>query len=311
MIATPVQTPAIQHTPAPPGQRAPTRVLSALVFALASLIGVFAFIAPFFLPTIAQNTAGMGGQAYSPLFLVTLLLLSLGALMLEAQGRAMNAKLIALLGVLIAINSALRLAETVLPGPGGFSPVFMLIILTGCVFGARVGFLMGALSLLVSAFVTGGIGPWLPYQMFTAGWMGMTAGIFSSIPPLVPRSGTRIAGDFRLPIFDSSESKIGNRKSKIRFGALLAFAAAWGFLYGAIMNLWSWPFLAGDPAQSWQAGLSVADGIKRYAVYYVATSLWWDAFAAIGNVMLLALFGLPTLKVLLRFKRKFLFEIGD
>ena len=117
--------------------------------------------------------------------------------------------------------------------------------------------------------------------------------------------------DFGLPIFDSSQSKIANRKSQMRFVALLTFAGVWGFLYGAIMNLWSWPFLAGDPAQSWQAGLSAADGLKRYAVYYAATSLWWDAFAALGNVALLALFGLPTLKVLVRFKRKFLFEIGD
>ena len=124
---------------------------------------------------------------------------SMMALVLEAQGRAMNAKLIALLGMLIAVNSALRFAETALPGPGGFTPVFMLIILTGYVFGARVGFLMGALSLLASAFVTGGVGPWLPYQMFTAGWMGMSAGIF----------------DFRLTIFDSGQSSIENRQSSI------------------------------------------------------------------------------------------------
>jgi energy-coupling factor transport system substrate-specific component len=267
-------------------------VLSALVFGLASLMGVFAFVAPFFLPAIVQSTTGLGGQAQSPLFLAALLTLSLGALMLEAQGRTMNAKLIALLGVLIAINSALRLAETVLPGPGGFTPVFMLIILTGCVFGARIGFLMGAMSLLVSAFVTGGIGPWLPYQMFAAGWMGMTAGIL----------------DFGFSIADSDQSTIQNPKSKIGFVLLLLFAAVWGFLYGAIMNLWSWPFLAGDPAQSWQAGLSAADGLKRYAVYYAATSLWWDAFAAAGNVALLALFGAPTLKVLLRFKRRFFFQ---
>lgn len=296
MIAT--QAPVIQPAAAAASTKRrvnPSRILSVLIFGLASLMGVVAFVAPFLLPAIAQNTPSMGGQAYSPLFLVALLTLSLGALMLEAQGRAMNAKLIALLGVLIAINSALRLAETVLPGPGGFTPVFMLIILTGYVFGARIGFLMGALSLLVSAFVTGGVGPWLPYQMFAAGWMGMTAGILDS----------------RLRIVNLNQSAIQNPQSKILFVGLLLFAGAWGFLYGAIMNLWSWPFLAGDPAQSWQAGLSVADGIKRYAVYYAATSLWWDAFAAIGNVALLAVFGPPTLKVLLRFKHKFLFEIGE
>ncbi len=233
----------------------------------------------------------MGGQTQSSVFLVAMLVLSLGALILEAQGQAMNAKLITLLGVLIAINSALRFAENALPGPGGFTPVFMLIILTGYVFGGRIGFLMGALSLMVSAFVTGGVGPWLPYQMFTAGWMGMSASILSR-----GVEEQRSGGAHAPPHLRS-------------LAPLLLFSAVWGFLYGAIMNLWSWPFQAGDPAQSWQTGLGAIDGLKRYAVFYVATSLWWDAFAAIGNVVLIALFGLPTLKALLRFKRKFLFEV--
>lgn len=291
MIATPAQSSTIQPTAARP-RRASTRLFSALVFALASLIGVFAFIAPFFLPAVARNTTGMGGQAQSPLFLIALLVVSLGVLMLEAQGRTMNAKLIALLGVLVAINGALRFVETALPGPGGFTPMFMLIILTGYAFGPRVGFLMGALSLLVSAFVTGGVGPWLPYQMFTAGWMGMSAGWL----PRVEGGGSR--GERKVAPWPTLHTP------------LILFAVAWGFLYGAIMNLWSWPFLAGEPAQSWRAGLSVADGIKRYAVFYIATSLWWDAFAAIGNVALLALFGPPTLKALLRFKQRFLFEVA-
>jgi len=276
--------------PLPKGARS-RKVLSSIIFALASLIGVVAFVSPFFLPQVVQNPTGAVAQTQSPVFLVALLVLSLGALILEAQGQVMNAKLIALLGVLIAINSALRFAENALPGPGGFTPVFMLIILTGTVFGARIGFLMGALSMLVSAFVTGGVGPWLPYQMFTAGWMGMSAGLLGKVK----------SGKWRGERCVSPLSTL--------LSPLLLFSAVWGFLYGVIMNLWSWPFQAGDPTQSWQAGLSALDGVKRYAVFYVATSLWWDAFAAIGNVVLIALFGLPTLKALLRFKRKFLFEV--
>ena len=53
---------------------------------------------------------------------------------------------------------------------------FAPLILGGYVFGARFGFLFGAFALLVSALITGGVGPWLPYQMFAAGWMGLSAG---------------------------------------------------------------------------------------------------------------------------------------
>ena len=32
------------------------------------------------------------------------------------------------------------------------------------------------LAIAVSAFLTGGIGPWLPFQMLGAGWVGLFAG---------------------------------------------------------------------------------------------------------------------------------------
>jgi energy-coupling factor transport system substrate-specific component len=171
------------------------------------------------------------------------------------------------------------------------------------VFVPRFGFIMVILSLLVSAIITGGVGPWLPYQMFTAGWMGMSAGWI---------------GHFRFWIFDfrftssaSAQSKIQNLKSKIEVVVLCVFGAVWGFVYGAIMNLWFWPFQAGDPAQSWQAGLTFVQGIQRYLAFYLATSFIWDVFAAIGNVALLALLGAPTLKVLQRFKNRFLFSVDS
>lgn len=271
-----------------------SKLLSTAIFALASLLGLMAFASPFFMPLQQSAQAG----ANSPAYLAGLIVLCLAALMAEAQGQAMSAKLVALLGMLVAINAALRFAENAIPGPAGFTPVFMLIILAGAVFGARFGFLMGVLTMLVSALITGGVGPWLPYQMFTAGWMGMSATLLRRGASEKGRRG----GGASTPFLSFSLSPL------LPF---IVFAGVWGFLYGAIMNLWSWPFQAGDPAQSWQAGLSFVDGIKRYFVFYVATSLWWDVFAAGGNVLLILLFGLPTLKVLMRFKSRFLFENRD
>jgi energy-coupling factor transport system substrate-specific component len=279
------------------GHRLLQQALSISIYALASLIGVAAFLYPFFALTqqmAAASTQQMAHGADSPLILALLIGLCLAALAVEAQGQAMSAKIIALLGILVAINSALRFAEAVVRGPGGFSPVFMLIILCGYIFGARFGFLMGILSLLVSGIITGGVGPWLPYQMFTAGWMGMSAGWIGMLR--------------RQP---SGPDRHSTTQHRLSFDIVLlcAFGALWGFVYGAIMNLWFWPFQAGDPAQSWQAGLTFVQGIQRYLAFYLATSFIWDVFAAAGNIALLALLGAPTLKVLRRFKRRFLFTV--
>jgi energy-coupling factor transport system substrate-specific component len=324
MTAENMQRPRIYPQPAaapvaaaPNGARVPAlaggsgllqRALGASIYLFATLIGIAAFTYPFF-ANVQQAGANATQQAAhgadSPLLLALLIGLCLAALAVEAQGQVLSAKIIALLGILVAINSALRFAETIVRGPGGFSPVFMLIILAGYVFGARFGFLMGILTLLVSAIVTAGIGPWLPYQMFTAGWMGMSAGWLRHL---------------RLPIDDlrfsrgASASAIGNRQSaiqtqnnKLELIKLCVFGAMWGFLYGAITNLWFWPFQAGDPAQSWQAGLTLMQGVQRYLAFYAATSLVWDIFSAAGNIGLLLLFGIPTLKALTRFRNRFIF----
>jgi energy-coupling factor transport system substrate-specific component len=273
--------------------------LLSIAIYLASLgTGLLALLYPFFLPALAQTGSGGMRSGEMP-FLMTLLLgLCLLVLLYEVQGQGSapseapaTATVIALLGVLVAINSALRFIETAVPGPGGFTPIFFLIITGGYVFGGRFGFLLGALTMLVSALVTGGVGPWLPNQMFTAGWLGMSAAMLRYLIP---------------------HKVIGQDSSRLRRVVLLlaVFGFLWGFLYGAIMNLWEWPFIAGPQAQSWQPGQGVWTVLQHYAVFYAATSLVWDAVAALGNTFLLLMFGAPTLRALRRFQQRFSFQGG-
>jgi energy-coupling factor transport system substrate-specific component len=227
-----------------------------------------------------------------PALMTLLLVLCLLVILVEAQGPTLNTKLIALLGVLVAINSALRFIETAIPGPGGFTPIFFLIILVGYTFGGRIGFLMGALTLLVSALITGGVGPWLPGQMFTAGWVGMSTPL---LRPIIRR----------LMAHHRTKSRSGiNPEIMI----LAVFGLLWGFLYGAIMNLWQWPFIAGPQGQSWNVGLSIVEILQRYFAFYLVTSLVWDALAAAGNVLLITTFGAPALRALRRFRQRFAFS---
>lgn len=263
------------------------RLLSLLTYSLTILIGVAAFLYPFWLPGIAGDPTADRAHLQDALLVLTILvLLCFAVLLLEVQRQAVNTKTAALLGVLVAINATLRYVDNVIPLPGGFSPIFVLIVLTGYVYGGRLGFLMGALTLLISALITGGVGPWLPYQMFTAGWVGMSAPLCRGL-------------------VGSAGQGAGSRGEIV---IVAGFAGLWGLLYGAIMNLWFWPFASGDPAQYWQPGITLLDTARRYALFYLITSLVWDLARTIGNVMLILALGAPILRVLRRFQTRFEFH---
>jgi energy-coupling factor transport system substrate-specific component len=256
-----------------------------LVYGLTTLIGVVAFLYPFWLPAVTQGDQnGLAHAGDAPLLLTLLVGLAFAVLLLEVQTAAGSAKMVALLGVLVAINSVLRFVDAAIPGPGGFSPVFVLMVLGGYVFGARVGFLLGVLTFLVSGLITGGVGPWLPYQMFTAGWVGMSAPLCR---PVVNAFGWR--------------GKWGEV-------AVLAFwGGLWGLLYGVIMNLWFWPYVTGAPDQYWTPGLGLVATLQRYMLFYITTSFAWDAIRAVGTVVLLLAFGGAILSVLRRFHARFVY----
>lgn len=259
---------------------------SGAVVALASLIGLVGFLYPFILPGFTQhNEDAAQQQAHAgdaPLLFALLTGACLAAIIVSLsrdqwrQGEA--ARSVALLGALVSLDAALRLVPSFL----GATPIFLLIILCGAVFGASFGFQMGSLTLLVSALLTGGIGPWLPFQMIAAGWIGMTAGW--------------------LP-------KLESRRK--RLAMIAAFAAMWGFLFGALLNLWFWPFTAAGSSGSsvaWIPGMTFGETLERYAAFYVSTSLVFDTFRAAGNAVLVIALGGPILTLLERFKYRFGWE---
>lgn len=258
------------------------RLMSAAFFLLAAIIGLATLAYPFLARTLSATGSAVplvsGNE--TPLLTGLLISLCLAVLLVEAQGQSAGAKTVAALGIMVAATSTLRFIEVGIPGPGGFSPIFAPIILGGYVFGPRFGFLLGAMTLLVSAIITGGVGPWLPYQMFTAGWLGLIAGW---LPHL--------------------------RRPSAELALLIGFGFLWGFVYGLIMNLYTWPFLTGDPLITWTPGAGAADALRRYAAFYVATSLLWDSAAAVGNVVLLAALGLPTIRALTRFRGRMQFQV--
>ncbi|MBC7237717.1 MAG: ECF transporter S component [Chloroflexi bacterium] len=272
------------------------KIVSGMIYTLCALLGLLAFIYPFLSASGTQAAAAaqpaVAEGQNAPLLTATLVGLSLMALLIEVQGEAISAKTVAMLGVLVAGTSLLRFLEVAIPLPGGFSPIFAPIMLAGFVFGGRFGFLMGSFTVLISALITGGVGPWLPYQMFTAGWVGMTAGWLGLVPLRHKRQGgPHVAFGYRELI------------------VLCLAGFGWGLLYGAIINVYFWPFAAGPAGQSYQAGLGLGEILARYGAFYLATSLGWDMARAIGNVALILFLGAPMVRALARFRRRFYFEV--
>lgn len=249
--------------------------LTPWIIALASLTGIVAFLYPFF---AGPGEAGGGGFLAHAADAPVITLLSLVAILAGLEVRGIGSKHVALLGILAAIGAVMR----PVPGPYGFSALFFLPILCGYVVGPTFGFLLGAVTLLVSALITSGVGPWLPFQMLSTGWVGLLAGWLP---------------DMR----------------RLRWGEVLAlagFSLILGLVFGAVMNLWFWPFLGlgADSEVLWQPGLSALETARRYLRFYISTSLIWDLGRGLGNALLILLFGRPVLRLLRRFTRRFAFR---
>ena len=92
---------------------------------------------------------------------------------LAFEKRKPQAKELVMLAVMCGIAVAARTAFIWLPH---FKPMAAIIIIAGVAFGAESGFLVGAVSALVSNFIFGQ-GAWTPWQMFAFGMAGFLAGI--------------------------------------------------------------------------------------------------------------------------------------
>ena len=178
--------------------------------ALAGFVGVVAFVWPFVV------APGRFGSNYAPpLIFGLLLVLVLAVLFAEVADGGIDAKALAMLGVLSAVGAALRPLGA---GTAGVETVFFVLVLAGRVFGAGFGFSLGCTSLFASALITGGVGPWLPYQMFGCAFVGLLAGL---LPPV---------------------------RGRLELAMLAAYGALSGYLFGFLLNLSSWPFSV-DSAQ--------------------------------------------------------------
>lgn len=249
------------------------RALAAL--ALISLVGVMAFG----WPLLADGASGVAHSGDAPWLFAALLPLLLAVVVAAIADGGLDAKAVAMLGVLAAAGAALRPLGA---GTAGIEPMFFLMVLSGRVLGPGFGFVLGAVSMFASALLTGGVGPWMPFQMLSMGWVGMGAGLLPG--------ARRLRGVRELLL-------------------LAAHGAVSAVLYGTVMNLQGWPYIGGmSTGVSFVPGDPLGDNLSRFLAYCLATSLGWDLPRAVLTVVLSLTLGPAVLKALRRATRRASFE---
>lgn len=229
---------------------------SYIFLVLITAIGVAAFTAPLLHIPLLKVLMNWGLTA------TILVILTIAAFFFEFEAAAIGSKEIALIAMLSTISAVLRVPFAAIPN---VQPCTYLIICSGYVFGPITGFMVGAITPLVSNFFLGH-GPWTPYQMFAWGLVGISASYLQRFKP--GRAG------------------------------LIIFGVAWGYLYGWIMNTWFW------------ASFVYPLTLRTFLVYQL-NSIWFDTFHATGNAILMGLFGMKTITILERFRKRFNWSIVD
>jgi energy-coupling factor transport system substrate-specific component len=245
-----------------------------LAVSLATVVGILAFIWPFL---AEPGSTAVAHAADAPWVFAALIPLVLAVVLAQVADGGMDAKSIAVLGVLVAVIAALRPLGA---GTAGLEPIWFIIVLGGRALGPGFGFALGSLSLGASALITGGVGPWLPFQMIAAAWVGLGAGL---LPPL---------------------------RGRAEIAMLAAYGMVASMAYGLVMNLWFWPFLSGMEANAYTDGIlfdpgaPVTENLARWLAFSLVTSLGWDIPRGVITAILIVLVGRPILIALHRTARR-------
>lgn len=222
---------------------------SRFIVAVTAILALATFTWPLYVGDISIDE-----RAIAQTSLILLMPLLVGLILFEVSSGGIGSRQVAVLAVLAALNAVVRMLGA---GVAGIETLFFIVIIASYVFGSSFGFLLGASSMLVSALLTGGVGPWLPFQAMAAGLVGLGAG-------LLPRA----------------------RKPR---AIMIAYAVFASFIYGGLMTMWNWPFMAGTgTVVSFIPGAGLLENASQFLKYEALTGgLLWDTGRAITTGVLI------------------------
>ena len=161
-------------------------------------IGIACFITP------AVPSCPLNAVMNWAILATVVVVLGIAAFLFQFEAAAISSKEIALVAMLGAVSAVLRVPFAALPG---VQPCTYLVACSGYVFGPVAGFMVGAVTALVSNFFLGQ-GPWTLYQMLAWGLVGVSAAYL--------------------------------RRFKLNTLWLVICGVVWGYAFGWLVNTWFW-----------------------------------------------------------------------
>ena len=227
------------------------------------------------------------------LMATVLAILVILAFFFSFESIAQSSKEIALISMLATMSAVLRIPFGAIPS---FQPCTFLIICSGYVFGPVSGFMVGAMTPLISNFFLGQ-GPWTLYQMLAWGLIGCGAGYLGKF---MRRSTPEYVITVSQSHQCSEETAKQSRGAQDRLREAIPLTRKWlvsfgvisAFIFGLIMNIYFWLYFAGPLTLS-------------TLLFAELSSFWFDVSHAIGNALFLGLFGTKTIAIMERYKKRF------
>lgn len=242
------------------------KVANYSLIAITNFFGVILISWPLF---ISDNAPLLRNLSNATWLSLGLSIFAVAILFSNISAKLLDSKTVALVAVLVALIAALRLLGA---GAIGLEPMWFLLIIAARALGIELGYVIAIVAMTLSALITGGIGPWLPFQILIASWIALGVAVIPS-----------------------------NLTGKLEILTLSFYGFCVGLLYGALMDLQLWPWILGTDTQlSYQPGAAVSENLARFLTFHFATALAWDLPRAILNSLLIALTGSSVLFALRR-----------
>ncbi len=226
-----------------------TKRVDVLLIATSALGALLLFWPLFASPESIHSWQNIG----APLLTVMIIPAMIALAVSEVIGKSFNTRQLAILAVVTAVAAAVRPLGA---GVAGIEPMWIIVIVAGNALGPTSGFVVGSAAIATSSLFTGSIGPWLPYQMLMAAWIGAGAGFIT-------------------------------KSKRWQVASLGLYALVATFFFGWLMNLWFWPTSVGlAQGIAFNPATTATERISAWVHFSLISSVGFDIpralFSAIG-----------------------------